>query len=177
MRVFDAAAAPGGKATAIAEAGAFVVAGDRRPSRVSLLDTTDADLELDDLAPLVADARDHRSASATFDRVLLDAPCSGLGALRRRPDARWRVDESDVERLVSLQCELADGLVDLVRPGGLFIYSVCTLTRAETLGVDEYIETNHPELDRGRAPRAPWMPRAGARCCCRRRPEPTACTS
>ncbi len=158
MRIFDAAAAPGGKATAIAEAGAFVAAGDRRPSRVSLLDTNRRRLQIENLAPLVADARKPPFRPQSFDRVLLDAPCSGLGALRRRPDARWRVDESDVDRLVIVQCELADGLVDLVRPGGLFIYSVCTLTRAETLTVDEYLETNHPDLIAVAPPRAPWMP-------------------
>jgi 16S rRNA (cytosine967-C5)-methyltransferase len=158
MRVFDAAAAPGGKATAMAEAGGFVAAGDRRVSRVSLLDTNRRRLQIDNLAPLVADGRKPPFAPATFDRVLLDAPCSGLGALRRRPDARWRVDESDVDRLVGVQCELVDGLVDVVRPGGLFVYSVCTLTRAETLTIDEYIETAHPQLVALPAPRAPWMP-------------------
>jgi 16S rRNA (cytosine967-C5)-methyltransferase len=124
---------------------------------VSLLDTNRRRLQIDNLAPLVADARRSPFRPQSFDRVLLDAPCSGLGALRRRPDARWRVDESDVDRLVTVQCELADGLVELVRPGGLFIYSVCTLTRAETLTVDEYIETKHPQLTAVAPPRSPWM--------------------
>ena len=132
----------------MAETGGFVAAGDRRVSRVSLLDTNRRRLQIDNLAPLVADGRQPPFPPGTFDRVLLDAPCSGLGALRRRPDARWRVDESDIDRLVGVQCELVDGLVDVVRPGGMFVYSVCTLTRAETLMVDEYIETDAPAARR-----------------------------
>jgi 16S rRNA (cytosine967-C5)-methyltransferase len=158
QRVLDATAAPGGKATAMAAAGAFVVAGDRRPTRVALLDRNRRRLQLDNVAPVVADGRRPPFGPGAFDGVLLDAPCSGLGALRRRPDARWRVDESDVDRLSGVQCALVDGLVDLVRPGGLFVYSVCTLTRAETLGVDDYLETHHPHLVVAPAPRTPWMP-------------------
>ena len=146
MRVFDAAAAPGGKATAIAETGAFVAAGDRRPSRVSLLDTNRRRLQIDNLAPLVADARRPPFPPQTFDRVLLDAPCSGLGALRRRPDARWRVDESDVDRLVTVQCELADGLVDVGAPG----WSV----HLQRLHADARRDTHRRRIPRDQAPTA-----------------------
>jgi 16S rRNA (cytosine967-C5)-methyltransferase len=156
--VLDAAAAPGGKATAMVEAGAVVVAGDRRASRIRLVTDNRQKLDLDDLFPLVADGRCPPFASQTFDRVLLDAPCSGLGALRRRPDARWRVDEADVERLAELQRDLFDGLVPLVCPGGLLVYSVCTLTTDETVGIDRHLEAKHPELEPLPVPREPWEP-------------------
>ena len=71
---------------------------------------------------------------ASFDAVLLDAPCSGLGALRRRPDARWRIQPGDVANLASLQADLLKAAAGLVRPGGTLVYSVCTLTSAETTG-------------------------------------------
>jgi 16S rRNA (cytosine967-C5)-methyltransferase len=67
--------------------------------------------------------------------VLVDAPCSGLGVLGRRPDARWRVDPDTVERLAALQLELLLGAAPTVVPGGHLIYSVCTLTRRETVEV------------------------------------------
>jgi 16S rRNA (cytosine967-C5)-methyltransferase len=63
--------------------------------------------------------------------VLVDAPCSGLGALRRRPDARWRIDPPGVDRLAALQPRLLRAAADLVRPGGTLVYAVCTLTTAE----------------------------------------------
>ena len=73
--------------------------------------------------------------SGAFDRVLVDAPCSGLGVLRRRADARWRIDGEAIERLTGLQTDLVSRGADLVRPGGTLTYSVCTVTEAETLGV------------------------------------------
>jgi 16S rRNA (cytosine967-C5)-methyltransferase len=157
-RVLDVAAAPGGKSTAMAEKGAFVVAGDRRSSRVQLLDRNRRQLRLDRVAPLAADGRRPPFAPASFDRVLLDAPCSGLGALRRRPDARWRIDVADIERLTELQRELIDAAVPLLRAGGLLVYSVCTLTRAETIAIDEYVERTHPGLVAVDPPGPPWTP-------------------
>jgi 16S rRNA (cytosine967-C5)-methyltransferase len=156
--VFDAAAAPGGKATAMAEEGAVVVAGDRRAKRVALLDQNRRKLGLDHVLPLLADGERPPFGPATFDRVLLDAPCSGLGALRRRPDARWRVDASDVDHLGEVQTRLVDGLVDLVKPGGLFVYSVCTMTRAETVAIDAHLARRHPSLEALAPPAPPWEP-------------------
>ena len=93
-----------------------------------------------------ADATTPPFAAETFDAVLVDAPCSGLGALRRRPDARWRIDEQAIERLVPLQAALLDAAVGLLAPGGVLVYSVCTLTEAEltdpvarVVGHDTYI--------------------------------------
>jgi 16S rRNA (cytosine967-C5)-methyltransferase len=103
-----------------------------------------------DLAAVVADASDPPFTSGSFDAVLIDAPCSGLGALRRRPDARWRIHESDVARLVTLQRRILDASAPLVRPGGQLVYSVCTLTAAESVEhpvpVGFEIDTREPEL-------------------------------
>ena len=84
----------------------------------------------------VADGTAPPFAPESFDHVLLDAPCSGLGSLRRRPDARWRIDEADVVALATLQAHLLDAARVLVRPGGTITYSACTLTEAEGIGHD-----------------------------------------
>lgn len=130
--VLDACAAPGGKATALAAAGAHVVAGDARANRVGLVADNAARLGAD-LATVVADATAPPFSDGAFDAVLIDAPCSGLGALRRRPDARWRIGPGDVADLAVLQRRMIGACAALVRPGGRLIYSVCTLTAAESI--------------------------------------------
>ena len=82
---------------------------------------------------LLGDARELTAGD--YDRVLLDAPCSGLGALRRRPEARWRRTAADVEQLAGLQRELLAAALRLVRPGGLVAYVTCSPHRAETVDV------------------------------------------
>jgi 16S rRNA (cytosine967-C5)-methyltransferase len=156
-RVADLCAAPGGKATAMAHSGARVVAADLQPARAGLVEAN-ADRTGVALDVLVADATAPPFPPATFDRVLIDAPCSGIGVLRRRPDARWRLDPEAVDRLAALQRHIVDATVPLVRPGGVFVYSVCTLTAAETLGVDEHLARHHPELEPLDAPGDPWIP-------------------
>jgi 16S rRNA (cytosine967-C5)-methyltransferase len=160
MRVADLCAAPGGKSTALAATGALVAASDVRPSRAGLIRANADRLELPGVDVVVADGRRPPYRPGTFDRALVDAPCSGLGALRRRPDARWRVAEDDVGRLADLQVELVTAAADLVQPGGELVYSVCTFTEAESLGVDDRVAA---ALDRaGFAPLAPpgppWEP-------------------
>ncbi len=157
-RVLDAAAAPGGKATALAGSAARVIAADVRLSRAHQIAGNRATLGLANLDVVVADGRGAPFRSRSFDRVLLDAPCSGLGTLRRRPDARWRVRADAVVRLADLQRALVDALVPLVRPGGVFVYSVCTLTRAETEAIDEHMADAHPALTPLPAPAEPWEP-------------------
>lgn len=131
-RILDTCAAPGGKATALASAGAEVVAADLRASRLGLVVTNARRLGAS-LAAVVADGSAPPFATAAFDAVLVDAPCSGLGALRRRPDARWRIRPDDVGRLVALQRRIVEASASLVRPGGRLVYSVCTLTAAESI--------------------------------------------
>ncbi len=131
--VLDVCAAPGGKATALAADGAFVVAADLHPGRVELITQNVRRLHAT-VGVLVADGRHPPFPPSCFDRVLVDAPCSGLGVLRRRADARWRIALADLEQLVVLQQELIDAAVPLVRPGGMLVYSVCTLIEAESIG-------------------------------------------
>ena len=151
-RVADLCAAPGGKATAMASTGALVIAADLNPSRAALI--TGNGLQ----TVVVADGRQPPFSHGSFDRVLVDAPCSGLGALRRRPDARWRIESDDVDRLAVLQRQLVDTAVTLLRPGGVLVYSVCTLTKAESLGIDEHLAANHSELVPIDPPGHPWQP-------------------
>ncbi len=128
--VIDLCAAPGGKATALAAAGARVVAADLRPHRLGLVAANRRRLGYD-LALVAADGTHPPFRPGAADRVLIDAPCSGLGSLRRRPDARWRIEPDAPERLARLQVELVLAGLALLRPGGTLTYSVCTLTRAE----------------------------------------------
>jgi 16S rRNA (cytosine967-C5)-methyltransferase len=151
-RVADLCAAPGGKATAMAAAGAGVVAVDLRPARVGLV-RGNADRLGRPVQLVVADAGAPPLRAARFDRVLLDAPCSGLGTLRRRADARWRIDEEAVDRLAGLQRRLLAAAATLVRPGGRLVYSVCTLTEAEGPAVAATLDWE-PEPPPG----APWQP-------------------
>ena len=131
-RVLDVCAAPGGKATAIAVDGATVIAADMRHRRAVLVSENAAKLDLE-LPVLTADATAPPFRSARFDAVLVDAPCSGLGALRRRPDARWRIEASDISELADLQRRLLDATAPLVRIGGRLVYSVCTITAEESI--------------------------------------------
>jgi len=158
-RVADVCAAPGGKATAMASAGtAIVVAGDHSPVRSSVVASNAARLGLGNVAVVVADATHPPLRPSSLDRVLVDAPCSGLGVLRRRADARWRIQPDDVERLVALQRDLLEGAAALVRPGGVLVYSVCTLTLDETEGIDRWLASAHPGFVPLPPPGAPWEP-------------------
>lgn len=156
--VLDLCAAPGGKATAMASAGAVVVAADLQPQRVGLVRRNVERLGAHGVLPVVADAGGPPFRTGMADRVLLDAPCSGLGVLRRRPDARWRLDPDAVERLAALQRGLVDAAVPLVSAGGVLVYSVCTLSRAESVGIDEHVAAAHPQLEPLPAPEGPWRP-------------------
>ena len=129
-RVLDLCAAPGGKATGMSLTGATVVAADQSSTRAGLVVRNARELG-HPLPVITADGRSAPFRPGSFDRVLVDAPCSGLGVLRRRPDARWRVDADAPRRLAELQCGLLAEAGRLVAPGGTLVYSVCTLTRDE----------------------------------------------
>lgn len=140
-----------------AEAG-LVIAADSSMHRARLVAANVARLGSPNVAVLVADGRQPPFAAGTADRVLVDAPCTGLGVLRRRPDARWRINPDDVERLAGLQRELLDGAIGLLRPGGTLVYSVCTLTLAETAAIDTWLAHTHPDLVPLPPPGPPWAP-------------------
>jgi 16S rRNA (cytosine967-C5)-methyltransferase len=160
-RIADLAAAPGGKATAIAErvgSDGAVVALDVDAGRVRMIDGARHRIGLPHLFPVVGDGRTPPFVPGAFDRVLLDAPCSGIGVLRRRADARWRLQPGTIDELAALQRELLAAAAPLVRPGGVLVYSVCTLTNAETLAIDEWAADALPELTPLPPPGAPWRP-------------------
>ncbi len=157
--VLDLCAAPGGKATLLAENSTFVVGADVAPARARQVADNAERLGLSNLPVVVADGTAPPFRAGRFAGVLVDAPCSGLGALRRRPDARWRIRPEDVGRLAALQRRLLRPAAALVAPGGVLVYSVCTLTRAETVDVDDWLSD---ELRSGwdvlGPPGAPWEP-------------------
>ena len=140
----DLCAGPGGKARLLsgvaAARGAHLVASDVRPHRARRILDALRRAEKAEHAPVVthtdavvaADGRQVPWPSGTFDRVLADVPCSGLGSLRRRPEARWRKTPQDVKELAVLQRELLDAAIDSARPGGVIAYVTCTPHIAET---------------------------------------------
>lgn len=158
-RILDLCAAPGGKATALAGGGpAIVVAADRSETRAAVMAANIARLEAGTVATVVADGTAPPWPAGSFDRVLVDAPCTGLGVLRRRPDARWRIQPADMARLAVLQRRLLAAAVPLVRPGGVLAYSVCTLTGEETRAIDGWLAREAPALRPLPPPGPPWRP-------------------
>jgi 16S rRNA (cytosine967-C5)-methyltransferase len=161
-RVLDVASAPGGKTTAIAERmkrDGIVVAADIHPGRVRAVTRAAARLALTNvIAPVIADGARAPFASQMFDRVLLDAPCSGLGVLRRRPDARWRVSPADIDVLAELQRTLLGEAARVVKPGGRLVYSVCTLAPEETRDIDAWATDALPDFVACPAAASPWRP-------------------
>ena len=135
-RWLDLCAGPGGKSALLgalaAPRGAHLVAVERQPARARLVAAATAGLPV---TVLHADGTVPGWREAAFDRVLVDAPCTGLGALRRRPEARWRRQPSDLPALTRLQRGLLDSAVAAVRPGGLVAYVVCSPHLAETRAV------------------------------------------
>ena len=126
---------------------------DRMKARLAGLIAANATSTGTAVSVVVADGTHPPFAPGSFDHVLLDAPCSGLGVLRRRPDARWRVTERDVADLAALQQRLIDASAPLVRQGGTLTYSVCTLTSAES--IDHRFPDGFEPLA---APGEPWEP-------------------
>ena len=132
-RVLDVCAAPGGKSTLIADrTKAFVVAGDVSPRRLSTIARTVATQELRRISLLLLDASHSLPfPSDTFDRVLVDAPCSGTGTLRHNPEIRWRVSEGNIRSFAALQIQFLENGARVVRTGGRLVYSTCSVEKEE----------------------------------------------
>jgi 16S rRNA (cytosine967-C5)-methyltransferase len=149
-RWLDLCAGPGGKtallAALAAQRGATVTANEVREHRAELVRRATAPWDV------TVRVGDGRELTGEYDRVLVDAPCTGLGALRRRPEARWRREPSDVAPLAALQRELLAAALRLVRPGGVVAYVVCSPHPAETVE----IIGDHELLDA-----RPYFPSAG----------------
>ena len=135
-RVLDCASAPGGKATHLAqlmENRGEIVALDLAPGRVKLVEQNAARLGISVIQTRAFDLKLFVD-EAGFDLVLLDAPCSGTGTFRRRPDAKWNRTPEDLKELISLQRALIDAAARHVRPGGVLVYSTCSLEIEENQG-------------------------------------------
>lgn len=143
-RWLDLCAGPGGKTALLAAlgvaAGARVTAVEPAPRRADLVAENTRGLPVQVLR---VDGRES-GLEPVFDRVLLDAPCTGLGALRRRPEARWRRQPADVSPLAKLQRELLAAAIALTRPGGVVLYATCSPHLAETVGVVADALRRHP---------------------------------
>jgi 16S rRNA (cytosine967-C5)-methyltransferase len=144
--VYDACAAPGGKTIALGRAAQAVVAGDVNLGRAERLAQNILRAGSGREYVVVADAR--RPPLRAVDVVLLDAPCLGTGTFGRHPDARWRVTLEALESLVRLQSELLDSLASVVLPGGLLVYSTCSLEPEENRIQVESFLARHPEFRR-----------------------------
>ena len=180
QRVLDACAAPGGKTTQVAALmhnRGTIVAVDRLASRLQLVTENCRRLGVNTVMPLVGDLRAliqgvtqsgaGRSAGAMsesalsrpFDRILLDAPCSGLGVLRRHPDGKWYKTPNDITQHRLLQRELLAETSRLLRPGGVLVYSTCSIEPEETESIIDEFCQSHREFQRESI--APWLPPAG----------------
>jgi 16S rRNA (cytosine967-C5)-methyltransferase len=143
-RWLDLCAGPGGKTALLAAlggaTGATVTAVEQAPHRAALVVENTRGLPVE---VLQADGR-HTGLDPDFDRVLVDAPCTGLGALRRRPESRWRRQPADIPALTRLQRELLEAAIKLTRPGGVVLYATCSPHLAETVGVVGDALRRHP---------------------------------
>jgi 16S rRNA (cytosine967-C5)-methyltransferase len=151
QRILDVCAGPGGKAThaaCLAQPGGLVVGADVAPARAALVTRAAARLG-SCLQVLVQDAR-RPALRAVFDAVLVDAPCSGLGAARRRPELLWRPQKQDLAETARNQVAILDGAAGLVRLGGRLVYSVCTFPRAETEAAVRAFLARRPDFEPGR---------------------------
>ena len=146
--VADLCAAPGGKSVHLAELmgdGGRVIALDKTGSRLKKVRQNYDRIGITSIELLEGDAREVRTWDGRCDRVLVDAPCSGLGTLNRHADARWRQSPESIEALVVLQGEILASAARWVKPGGRLVYSTCTLHPAENEGVVRSFLAQHPE--------------------------------
>ena len=149
-RVLDLCAAPGGKTIGLAEhagPGSLVVASDFRPGRIALLQRFLARMQPRRVPIVRLDATAPLPFDRVFDCVLVDAPCSGLGALRRDPDIRWRRVPDDLPGLAATQFRMLCRASETVRPGGRLVYATCSSEPEENEEVVDRFRDRHPEYD------------------------------
>ena len=141
--VADLCAAPGGKALELSRTASRVVAADRSLGRMSRVVSNIDRLDSRNISVMIADAR--RPAISPVDAVLIDVPCTGTGTFRRHPDARWRLKVSDLAVMAALQRAILAAAATVVRPGGLLIYSTCSLEPEENDSQIENFLSANPE--------------------------------
>ncbi|MCW8892321.1 MAG: 16S rRNA (cytosine(967)-C(5))-methyltransferase RsmB [Deltaproteobacteria bacterium] len=152
QNILEACAAPGGKTTqiaALAENNASITALDKYPQRVALIQEGAARLGCTCISAQQWDLTEPADflEQGSFDRVLLDAPCSGLGVLRRNPEGRWNKGPVNLKELAALQRRILENIAGFVKPGGKLLYSVCTFSYAETDAIVESFLADHPEYE------------------------------
>ena len=140
-RVADLCAAPGGKSAELSRRAGVVYSSDISFARLRRVVENVDRMELDTVFPYVADAR--RPAIRAVDAVLIDAPCTGTGTFRRHPDARWRLKASDLAVMAALQREILRSASSLIQPGGLLVYSTCSLEAEENDAQVERFLSDH----------------------------------
>jgi 16S rRNA (cytosine967-C5)-methyltransferase len=148
--VLDACAAPGGKTTHLAELmgdSGEVLATDRSARGIRKITESAARLGLKSIQSHCLDMTHESPSDGPFDRILVDAPCSGLGTLRAHPEIKWRRNEADIARLRGLQSQLLDRVADRLKPAGVLVYSTCTLSRAENEAVVEDFLKRHSQFE------------------------------
>ncbi|MBS7345716.1 MAG: 16S rRNA (cytosine(967)-C(5))-methyltransferase RsmB [Caryophanon sp.] len=151
-RIYDMCAAPGGKTTHIAEKmnnEGKVLASDLHAKKLNLIDENVARLGLDIVEAIPLDGRKSADllGEASFDRVLVDAPCSGLGVMRRKPDIKYTKREEDLANLQTIQLALLDNAVRILKPGGRLVYSTCTVDRTENEGTVQAFLAKYPQME------------------------------
>ena len=167
--VLDACAAPGGKSTHLADLmqnKGTIYAIDRKDARLDLLRSNCQRLRVQNVVPIIGDIREprewvsmiERAGEPSVDRILLDAPCSGLGVLRRHPEAKWRKDEQALPRHQTLQCQILEAVVPCLRPGGVLVYSTCSTEPEENEDVIGRFCRAHADFQRESV--RPWLPTA-----------------
>ena len=148
--IIDCCSAPGGKTThmaALMENKGRIVAGDIYEHKLERIAENAKRLGLDIIEPTLLDAREvGEEYEDMADRVLVDAPCSGLGVLRRKPDARWNKSIEEIAALPPLQGEILDSAAKALKAGGVLVYSTCTIDPSENDEVVEAFLTRHPEF-------------------------------
>lgn len=148
QKVLDACAAPGGKSTHIAEKmdnTGEVISLDLHEHKVKLINENVHRLGLENIQARKMDSRQAKDffEPESFDKVLLDAPCSGLGVMRRKPDMKYTKKEQDIEQLSSIQQKLLESVSPLVKKGGILVYSTCTVDREENdRNIQAFLEKN-----------------------------------
>lgn len=147
MKVLDLCAAPGGKTAFLSEImknEGEIVAIDKFESRVKMLRNNLNRMGAQNVRLEVADAFEFEEKE--FDRVLIDAPCSGLGTLTKKPDIKWKRDLNDIRKLSNLQFEFLEKGASLLKTGGYLVYSTCTIDPEENFKVVQRFLLNHPEF-------------------------------
>jgi 16S rRNA (cytosine967-C5)-methyltransferase len=149
-RILDLCAAPGGKTTHLAELmqnQGEIIAVDVSTAKLQIVQENCQRLGISIVKAMALDAtRPLPFASGSFDACLVDAPCSGLGTLRRHPEGKWRIKEYDILRLQEMQGQIMQQAASLIKEGGILVYSTCTLTEEENQGVIEAFLAEHKEF-------------------------------